>query len=293
MDAAPGGGPVIVSRHAAHAFEVSAQHVDKSVEEVLRNQGATDLDLAVSSLPSNTVRLLLRPVVAARLFHLNRGARGSPARHLVEHALGALTLHDEVRDLVGVLLVAVTDLPDTALEAHASALLHHMCGLVGRGVECRRRPERDVVARGVRDRADVLARAGRRATHVGADAGDVVTTEGALNFLKVRERPAAATDTLRRRLLHVGLSAGARGLRLNRRVGASQRAAHQLKRPVETGALRGRRGLDEADVGRGEGASGGTRELGLNRGGAERRVGAPHRGAQELERRVETGALSG
>jgi hypothetical protein len=57
----------------------------------------------------------------------------SAAGRPIEERLGAPALYYGVSHLVGLLLVAVPDLPDAAIEAHTRALLHHMSGFVGRG----------------------------------------------------------------------------------------------------------------------------------------------------------------
>jgi len=64
----------------------------------------------------------------------------------IEQRLGRLALHDEVRNRVGVLLVAIRRLADAALELDAAALLDDVRGLVRRGVEVGRSGERDVIA---------------------------------------------------------------------------------------------------------------------------------------------------
>ena len=106
-----------------------------------------------------------------------------------------------VGDGVGVLLVAVAAPSDTAGELDPAALLHHMRGLVRRGVQIGLGFERNLVTRRIRLRADRARRVGRSSTHVGADAADIMMTEQALDLVVVRQLGRRASDAARRRFV--------------------------------------------------------------------------------------------
>ncbi len=98
-------------------------------------------------------------VLAFRFPLVELHTRAAAARELVEQTLGALALHDRVRDLVGVPLVLVAFGADAALQGDARLLLHDVRGLVGGGVQGGARVgEGDVVAGCVGLCAERLAR---------------------------------------------------------------------------------------------------------------------------------------
>ena len=111
------------------------------------------------------------PGVRRQATHLHRSRAASSLREEVchrpscDHAIG---------DRISILLVLVTGLANAAEELHAPALLHHMRGFVRRGVQARRRPERDLVPGRVRFRAHACRRGRCCTTHVGADRGHIV-----------------------------------------------------------------------------------------------------------------------
>jgi hypothetical protein len=79
--------------------------------------------------------------------------------------------------LIRVLLVRIACFADTTLEVHAPALLHNVRGLVGRGVEIRRRRERNMVAGGECLCADRAGPHGCRRICVRLDISDVVAAK--------------------------------------------------------------------------------------------------------------------
>jgi hypothetical protein len=76
-----------------------------------------------------------------------------------------------------VLLVRIACFADTTLEVHAPALLHNVRDLVGRGVEIRRRRERNMVAGGECLCADRAGPHGCRRICVRLDISDVVAAQ--------------------------------------------------------------------------------------------------------------------
>ena len=96
---------------------------------------------------------------------------------MVEQILSRCTCDHTIGYLIRVLLVRITCFPDTTLELHAPALLHDVRGLVRRGVEVRRRRERNMVARGECLCAHRAGTRGCRRIHVGLDVSDVVAAK--------------------------------------------------------------------------------------------------------------------
>jgi hypothetical protein len=138
-------------------------------------------------------------VLAIKRFALDRGReRGPRARRSVEERRGRLASDHGISDRVGVLLVRVAGLADTALEADAALLLDDMRGLVRGEVQVGRGCERDVRASGECLGAQGLRGDSGRAADVGRDARDIVVgAERALDLGGVRERATWSRDAVR------------------------------------------------------------------------------------------------
>jgi len=166
----------------------------------------------------------------------------------IEQRLGRLALHDEVRNRVGVLLVAIADLADAALELDAAALLDDVGSLVCRGVEVGRPGERDVIADRERARAHRRRALGRRAADVGLDRADVVAAERLLDRREVGQGGRAAGDAVRCGGVDVGLRGAGGGAVLDDRrveLRGQRLLARAERRGGAGGGARGReRGRD-------------------------------------------------
>src|ERR1041384_4057683 len=128
----------------------------------------------------------------------------------VELALRRLARGDQVGGAIGLLLVRVSALANTALELHPAALLDDVRGLVSGGVKARRVRERDMVPGRVGLGTDRPARGGGGATHVGLDATDVVAAEQLLDRGPMGHRAADSSDPLGSQSLNL-VTVGARG----------------------------------------------------------------------------------
>lgn len=142
-------------------------------------------------------RIVAQGLVLAGSEALHHRAR-APARRrqIIESRLRRLALHHEVGDGVGMALVVIVCFADAALELNTAALLHHMRGLVGGGVQIGRSTECDVAAGGIRGGPDLCACDRGSPADMGAHAADVVAPKRGLNRLGEGQRAAAAADPL-------------------------------------------------------------------------------------------------
>jgi hypothetical protein len=117
---------------------------------------------------------------------------------LIEQALGAAPGDHRIGDRVGVALVRIAAAAiDATFVLNAAALLHHVRGLVRRGVKVGGLGERDRVAVRVRLGAERARRLAGLATDMGLDARDVVAAEQALDPIAERQGLARAARALR------------------------------------------------------------------------------------------------
>jgi hypothetical protein len=147
-------------------------------------------------------------VVLGRELHALRG--GAVLGHVsLEQVHGGLPGDHAVGHRVRVALVFVPGFALVVLQLDAGALLHHVRGLVGRGVQIGRLGEGDVLSVGERLGPEGLTRLGRGAPDERLGAAEVVLPEGRLDALLEGQRPSHALHARRGRLQGRGPAHGA------------------------------------------------------------------------------------
>jgi hypothetical protein len=104
-------------------------------------------------------------------------------------------LNDGVGHLVGVLLMHITALADSAFQLHTAALLDDVRGFVRRCMKARDGGERNVVSGGVGLGTDRAACGRGRSADVRLDTADVVPAEQALDPVGMRQRATVVGDS--------------------------------------------------------------------------------------------------
>ena len=124
--------------------------------------------------------------------------RTTTAGIAIEQGFGRLALHHAVRHLIGMLFIRVADLPNPTLELHPAALLHHMSGLVGGGMQIWRPGEHHMFAGGIGARTHRLTGPFSAGPAMGLNLADIVATKSTLDGGTKWQSAARASHTLRR-----------------------------------------------------------------------------------------------
>jgi hypothetical protein len=153
-----------------------------------RRRGAVLVEPGLQVLDLGAARPLVQHRMSRRAIldpplHRRAAARTAArgARDGVEQVDRRVTCDHARRDLIGVLLVAVADLANAAVDADPGALLHDVRRLVGGGEQAGLSCERHAVARRERLGAHRARPVGRGAVGVRRDARHVVVAEAALD----------------------------------------------------------------------------------------------------------------